>query len=134
MSDFLDRRAFLRSCGVASLSLPVVGSLLSACAPAEEDLSAVLIAPLHDLPSARFVGGVYLNDVPEERDLEVLIQRIAGADEEAWRALARQNRSALHAAVKARHHADFAAGKVVYLRDWQLSQTEARLYALAALS
>jgi hypothetical protein len=136
MSREVERRDFLKGLGGAAalgLAGPTLLVPLVGCGPSES-LEAALLGFFADLGSAREVGREYLKLAPEEDDRDALVQRLAGAGLRRWEAFAATDPAALLRAVRARHTEDFAAERVVRLRGWMLSETEARLCALAHLA
>ena len=130
-----DRRRFLAGAGGAVLGLaasPLLVSL-SGCGPSDA-LAAALAGFYADRESARTVGVAFLERFPDEDDLANLVRQLArsAVEEERWAALAGSDPAALPELLRARHRADFGAGRVVLLNGWVLSQTEVRLCALAA--
>jgi hypothetical protein len=91
-----------------------------------EDAARAIVGSLGSPASAGVIGAAYLAQNPLEWDrarlLEELDLRAAGTDRERIRSL-----------VGERQRDDFASGRVVEVNGWILSQTEVRLYALAAL-
>ncbi len=129
-----DRRRFLAGAGRAALGVAAGPLLLSqAGCGAGEPLVEALLAFYGDRGAAEQVGFEYLKRFPREDDVTRLVRRLAGsrARQSKWEALS-ADPAALAAALRARHRADFAEGRIVVLRGWVLSQTEARLCALAA--
>ena len=91
------------------------------CRP-DVDTAKSIVRLLPDRESAAIVGEYYLDTRPQERDVGVLVSCIKGR---------RKNlRDLLHASIKT----DFDRGQVVQVNGWVLSETEARLCALAALA
>lgn len=74
---------------------------------------------LRSLPGAREVGLACLQANPRSADRERLLASLAGFSP---------------ATLIERQQSDFALGETVTVRGWVLSQTEARLCALAALA
>ena len=118
----LDRRQFL-SAAAAGAALTVIGAT-----GVEHDASS----DLHDLAHPELLGALGADTVREIG--------------EAYRAIvpAEHDRASLEAALRAELHAarssdedpiraDFAAGRVIVVRDWVLSRTEARQCALFSL-
>ncbi len=90
-----------------------------------EDPTAARLAALAGPPeSARAVGAEYLRSTPEERDPALLAQRLASGLAPG---------APLRPQLARRIRADFEQERVVSLRGWVVSRTEARLCALAAL-
>jgi hypothetical protein len=111
--------------GQARAWLPAAGG-----SPAAARLLAVLARP----DSAAVVGRAYLARYPAEADRDRLAARL----DQALRCQdcdpARARTDQLRAALAGRTRADFAAARVVVVDGWVLSETEARLCGLAALS
>lgn len=95
---------------------------------------ARLLAVLARRDSAAVVGRAYLAGYPTEADRDRLAARLDQAlrcqDCDPARARVDQLRAALARQIRA----DFAAARVVRVDGWVLSETEARLCGLAALS
>jgi hypothetical protein len=95
---------------------------------------AALVDLLKSPGSAAAVGRAYLGAYPDEADAA----RLALHLERALRAQGLEPRRApaprLRAALAEQSRADFAAGRTVRVEGWVLSQSEARLCALAALA
>jgi hypothetical protein len=93
-----------------------------------------LLAVLDRPESAAAVGRAYLASHPGEADRDRLAARLDQAvrcqDCDPARARTEQLREALAGQIRA----DFAAARVVTVDGWVLSETEARLCGLAALS
>jgi hypothetical protein len=84
--------------------------------------------------SAARIGRAYLQAHPAEARIEVLVAGLtAGWGEDPSR-LGRAGSRELHAHLQAQIRADFGAGRTVGVRGWVLALSEARLFALAALS
>lgn len=111
------------------LTLPLLALL--ACF-GSSSLRAALAGFFEDRKSAASVGEEYLRLHPSEDDGAQLVRRLAAGSEAEWERLAASDPAAFRESVRARHREDFAAGRTVTLRGWVLSETEARLCALAA--
>jgi hypothetical protein len=83
--------------------------------------------------SGSAVGREYLKVAPAEADVSRLIDLI-GAPEESIRAQSKAGTQAFADWLRAKQRDDFDRGRVVLVQGWMLSQTEARLCALIALS
>lgn len=131
------RRRFLASAGRAALGLAAGSVVLPAagCARGEALLDA-LLGFYPDRDAAAAVGARFLERFPKEDDAPELVRRLARSRERQgeWEALAVAAPASLHAALRGSHRSDFAEGRIVLLRGWILSQTEARLCALVARS
>ncbi len=88
-----------------------------------------LVAPYLDNAAARRLGAEYLKHETGESSQRQLIAALLPISS----GLTHQSRDAILPTVKQRIVDDWAANETVTLRHWQLSRTEARLYALAAL-
>jgi hypothetical protein len=126
----IGRRAFLAG-GAAALASGA-GAWLAACA-GEDPLERALRGLLADREAAATVGAEVLALDPDAAAPGVLVERLARERGEALRELARANPEGLAELLREQHRADFAQDRVVLVRGWMLSQTEACLYALAAL-
>lgn len=92
-----------------------------------------LAAILGDADSAVGVGRAFLEARPEEGDLEGLVRRIVGRSPELEAHLERRQVEDARRVLLARHRADWAEARMVRVKGWLLSETEARMCALAAL-
>jgi hypothetical protein len=84
--------------------------------------------------SAAFLGRCYLAQRPEERGSAILHDLIWRECTEEEKQAARAATASLQQVLNAAQLRDFARGHTIVLDGWVLSRTEARLYALAALS
>ncbi len=120
------RRDFLRRalCWVALGALSGCRALAGpALAPG--DASANWLRDvIGNLDSAAHFGRIYLDAYPDERDARQLFNRIENV------AQGRTDFESVSAAVRD----DYVRGNTVSIDGWLLSRTEARLFALAALS
>jgi len=96
-------------------------------------LPARLAALLAHPESAKVIGGEYLLKYPQEADLDTLLDQIASrivaSDVGLFTITDQHLREQLDGMIRA----DFAVDRIVKLRGWVLSVTEARLCALATL-
>ena len=117
----LDRRQFL-GVAAAGAAMTLAGTVGIAHGPTSDPLTLAHPELLNALgPEAvREIGEAYRRLVPAEQDRATL--------ERALRAELGATRS-IESAVRA----DFAAGRVIVVRDWMLSHTEARQCALFSL-
>jgi hypothetical protein len=83
--------------------------------------------------SASAVGREYLKIAPLEADVSRLLELI-GAPEKSIRDRSSADAEALAEWLQAKQRDDFDQGRIVLVQRWMLSQTEARLCALIALS
>ena len=118
-SPNLSRRRFI----VLLALLPGLGAARAAM-PRAMEAERMLSAVFTNWRSAAIVGRVYLQEHPEEAEVETLLARLDAAH------LPPAERAPL---IERRIRADFLAGRVVSTDGWILARTEARLCALAAL-
>jgi hypothetical protein len=122
MAKQVARRMLLRILGLAGITL-ALGPRAAHAVPAPPRLGQFTVL-LADAASARHVGRAYLQHVPGDADRgHLLVQLRARFDD-------KPSREKLMACCRE----DFAAGRTVTVNGWVLSQTEARLCALAALA
>lgn len=99
-----------------------------------ETLRHLILALFREQGAAAAIGLAYLADRPEERDTGLLLAGVLDADVGGASPVRRLAAADLHAWLRQRNRADFAAGRTVWVEGWLLAQTEARLYALAAMA
>jgi hypothetical protein len=147
----LDRRRFI---GIllgllAGQQTPVVaamdnltGPARSTAASAGQDISSkaaarlspgALMAPLTDQGAAAWLGERYLADHPQERDLDRLIERIMAALGNADWAITAET-DAIRQALTDLIQRESISEPLPRVAGWPLAPSEARLYAIAALS
>ncbi len=128
------RREFLEGVAAASAAAlaSAAGVVLPACAR-EDPLEPALRGFFADRDAARKVGAEVLVLDPEAGTPQVLIERLARERGAELRELARSDPEALAELLREQHRADFGEDRVVVVRGWLLSQTEAWLFAFAAL-
>lgn len=100
---------------------------------AQQVLPTHLTTLLAHLESARVIGGEYLRNYPHEANRDVLLGQITARMVASDVGLYGRSDQLLREEVDGLVRADFAADRIVKLRGWVLSATEARLCALAAL-
>lgn len=88
---------------------------------------------LRQRDSARAIGAAYLRSLPHPMTADALADAIALGLPGGHGVLATAHDAELHALLAERSSVDFSEGRTVWLRGWLLSETEARLCALAAL-
>ncbi len=126
------RRELLHGMAAAVVVAAGGGLALGGCAR-EDRLEPVLRGFFADRDAAREVGEEVLALDPDAANARVLIDRLVRRRGEELRALAGSDPGRLFDALRAQHRDDFAEERVVVVRGWVLSQTEAWLLALAAL-
>jgi hypothetical protein len=132
----VSRREFLMLAAAAAASLLVRSQLPGVMALRSGQqalLPTQLAALLRHQASAKVIGREYLSKYGQEADARVLLDHIAASlavsDVGRFAATGQGLRELLDRTVRE----DFAVDRVVMLRGWVLSVTEARLCALAAL-
>jgi hypothetical protein len=132
----LDRRQFLGA-AAAGAALTIIGAgasnaaELGAANPTHPSLLAALGAD-----TVREIGHAYRADVPAESTpeaLEATLRIQSGHYGQGVRHLRYLTPASLRMTMEERVRADFAAGRVVVVRGWILSVTEARECALFSL-
>ena len=122
------RRRFL----AAALALAAGGLLPATLQAAGADVTARLTSALSDPTSASRLGRAYLAAHPEEADSEALAQRLEQALEA--RGAPAGDRDELIAGLNVLVQDEYVTAPLVSVDGWLLAQSEARLYALAALA
>ena len=108
-------------------------SRASAVEPGSLRAAELVSRVLGHLESARVIGAEYLRARPGQADVSALLQDvfpIATGDAHGLPRTARDFRFAFHE----RMRSDFECGRVVSVAGWVLSETEAKLCAIATLS
>jgi len=130
----IGRRALLRAMAALGASGLARGAGLALPGCGRDDaLLRALRDFFADREAARAVGAEILALDPELSSPRVLVDRIVRRRGPEWSALAERDPERLAEALRAQHRADFADDRVVAVRGWVLSQTEACLLAFAAL-
>ena len=130
----LTRGAFVGAVFAAGAALAPLRPWRVLVEPEPRTAAARLRRLLHDPLGARAIGAEYLRTRPGEATAAALVAAIARSVPGGVNVLASASDPALRALVEARCRSDFAEGKTVMLRRWILSETEARLCALASVS
>jgi hypothetical protein len=87
-----------------------------------------------DKKSAKIVGLEYLRSAPSEANAGLLIDLICSSDGERHAEFAQADNYMLRELLQHQLRQDFEYDRVVNVRGWLLSETEARLCALVALT
>jgi hypothetical protein len=82
-----------------------------------------------NLKAAARLGEDYLALRPNEANVETLLQALFNGSSSE-----REDTGDLQAFLSGKAREDFAAGRVVNLKDWHVSETEARIFAAIALT
>jgi len=131
------RRTFLRTLALLGAVLYVrVPSVFAGTsrAGARHSLAAKLIACVEAKKSAEIVGLEYLRAFPAEGNAEQLASLIGSGLSKPSQSLARASRKEIKSLLTRQQRDDFAADRIVNVGGWGLSCSEARLYAVVALS
>ena len=96
-------------------------------------LSSKLASFFHNQKSARVVGLEYLRHVPAEANARQLTHLICSSWAQRYDEAAHADATKIKTILLRQQREDFEKGRIVDLQGWILSQTEARLCALAVL-
>ena len=135
MSGPITRRAFLGTAaglgaGAAAARLRPWTALVRVIPPTDADRLAGLFA---DRASARAVGRASLRALGGHTRASALVDEVAAGLPDGRRTIAEAGEDDLRELLAARVRDDFRSGRIVDVQGWQLSRTEVRLYAIAAL-
>lgn len=132
----ITRRLFIVRALLSGLIAVVIPRLILA-SPVEhiyfENLANRLGSVIKNKHSSYFVGREYLKQKPWEADKKMLIELIF-RDKSKIEDILNGDNNMLRRFLVDRIHDDYTRGETVSVRRWILSQTEARIYALSALS
>ncbi len=119
---------------VAAMALwPAIASLPWRGAQAASSPARRLAGTLRNPASAARVGLAYLQQHPAEAHLARLLEGLVGEWHDAGGWLDRVGPGELRSRLREQIRADFAARRTVRVHGWVLAQSEARLFAVAAL-
>jgi hypothetical protein len=96
-------------------------------------LSAKLGSVFYNRKSATVIGLEYLRSAPNEADVRRLTNLICSRWQGRYDAIAPEATARIKEMLLHQQREDFDQGRIVNVRGWILSETEARLCALAAL-
>ena len=138
MSDnrVFSRREAIKFAVAAAVAVVVQSQLPGAVALQHTQqalLPTRLTALLAHTESAKVIGGEYLLKYPQEATVDTLLDQIASRIVATEVGLFSPSDQQLREQLDGVIRADFAADRIVKLRGWVLSATEARLCALAVL-
>lgn len=131
------RRGFLSGCLGLATYLPLHGLAAVKPANAAEALLAQCLARVPSPRSAAMLGKEYLRCHPREANVALLLDLLAGEMGHCTTPSPGGSRACTPSTdevLGALHLSDFEHGRTVELWGWVLSRTEARLYALRALT
>lgn len=134
--DVSARREFLKNCGrcaVAPLGVLFSGHLMGARGSPRNAAQDSLEQLLSNRTSVVRVGTAYLSTAPEDADPNVAIDRMRRHGDALASALETGNPGRVRRLAARDMREDFAEGRIVKVDGWLLSQTEARLCALALM-
>jgi len=123
METLSRRRALALLAGLSGIAV-LPGYLRTAAAASLPGPLADLTEGL-DVEAAARLGREYLDRYRENRDIERLLDELMQDSEES---------SDLPAFLSRKVRSDFAEGRVVEVQDWQISETEARIFAAIDLT
>ncbi len=133
----ITRRKFLIAC-VTLMCFGNTRQVSSTNKKSNSDLAYFLTLLLPDLfyqkDGARIIGQQYLKHAPREADINVLLQFILPGRVEQFAKMATEYPKELGRLILLRQRQDFVSDRIVSVRGWIFSETEARLFALAALT
>jgi hypothetical protein len=130
----LTRRGFLSmTCAIVATGFTGLRDLFAANNESRNALASKLVDVFQDKESAAAVGREYLRIAPVEADALKLIELICAGRQERYAELSHISMRKVRSILLHRQREDFDKGRVVNVQGWILSETEARLCALAAL-
>ena len=135
-TTIMTRRGFLRrTCAIVAMLPTRLPELIAgtATSPGLDPLASKLNGFFHDKDSARVVGREYLRIVPAEADALKLAELICAGRPERYAELSHASMVKVRRMLLHQQREDFDQGRIVNVKGWILSQTEARLCALATL-
>jgi len=133
----INRRGFLQRALVYLSGLYLLRPLQVLATPARTTSSDPLLMALANFfvhkESAKVIGRAYLQRVPEESEVSRLVAGICSLQVEQHTECAKAAPKRYRDLLLQQQQQDFEHGRVVSVAGWILSQTEARLCALATL-
>ena len=135
-STVITRRGFLRrTCAIVAMLPTRLPELAAGTATWGLDpLASKLNGFFHDKDSARVIGREYLRIKPVEADALKLAELICAGRPERYAELNRAGMGKVRSILLHQQREDFDKGVIVNVKGWILSETEARLCALTALT
>lgn len=134
----MKRRAFLKTIVQCAWAIRVVPLLMpettlrAGVVPDEMAAKLVEVFFHSNKEHAAIVGRAYLSHAPLEASTAVLLDHLRSSPEQ-WQRLSEEDATELRKWFHCRQREDFAEGRIVKIHGYMLSETEARLCALAAL-
>ena len=92
-----------------------------------------LVGLFHDKESARIIGMEYLNSTPEESHHKLLIEKIFSNSDARHKIQTESSPDRIRNILVKKIRENYEHGRIIYLNDWIISVTEARISALAAI-
>jgi len=138
MSAYIDksRRSFLHILGCLSLFLlsrPTHSLIKPGESRTSDPLASSLANSFIHRESAAIIGLEYLRYSPAEANIHLLVDLICSSRPERRAELAKADTERCRGLLARQQRQDFEHNRVVKVHGWILSETEARLCALAAL-
>jgi hypothetical protein len=130
----LTRRGFLRmACAIVAIVYIRLPDVFGASDQSHNRLASKLVGFFRDKESARAVGREYLRIAPVEADTLKLTELICAGRPERYAELNNADMGKVRSILLHQQREDFNKGRIVNVQGWILSETEARLCALATL-
>ena len=138
MSTYINksRRSFLHILGCLSLLLlsgPTHSLIKQGASTTSDSLASSLAKSFIHRESAAIIGLEYLRYRPAEANIRLLVDLICSCRPERLAELAKADTEKCRGLLARQQRQDFEHNRVVKVHGWILSETEARLCALAAL-
>ena len=130
------RRKFCRlmlTIGTSIAISPALAHVKSMQTPAYSDLRQKLVGLFHNQESARIIGMEYLKNTPEESHHKILIEKIFTNSDTRLEIQTESSPHRIKSILVKKIREDYEYGRIIYLKDWIISITEARISALAAI-
>lgn len=130
------RRKFCRlmlATGTCIAISPALAHVKSRQTSAYSDLQHKLVGLFHDKESARIIGMEYLKNTPEESHHKILIEEIFTNSDTRLKIQTESSPDRIKNVLVKKIREDYEHGRIIYLKDWIISITEARISALAAI-
>ena len=130
------RRKFcqiLLTTGTCIAISPASAFVNSAQTSTDSDLRDKLVGLFHDKESAKTIGREYLKNAPEETHYKILIEKILTNSNTRLKIQTESSPNRIKNILVKKIREDYEHGRIIYLKDWIISITEARISALAAI-
>ncbi len=130
------RRNFCRLILATSTSIaisPALAQVKSEQTSTYDDLQHKLIRIFHNKDSAKVLGIEYLKNTPEEAHHKILIDKIFADSDTRLEIQSKCSSNQIKKILVQTIREDYEHGRIIYLNNWIISKTEARISALVAL-